>query len=480
MPSKYIIRAIDYVNGVPHMGHTLEMVQSDVFARFYRSQGYDVRLGIGTDEHGQKIEAKAKELGMTPKEMCDVNSEKFREMADKLNISYDHFIRTTDEKHERIAQTIWKKLVDKGDLYKKNYEALYCVGCESFKMEKDLVDGKCPEHDKAPITVQEENYFFKLSKYQQPIANWLRDTPKLIYPEARYNEIRNIVQEGLEDISVSRSKEALRWGIAVPGDDTQVMYVWFEALMNYITAIDYSENNSEFAKWWTDAEILHVIGKDILRHHVAIWPAMLLALDVKLPEQYFVHGFIYTGGQKMSKSIGNVIDPLELIEKYGVDPVRWYLLREITTGKDGDITYERFDEVYTSDLANNLGNLLRRVIVLITKNELEECDADEFISDLEKQGTVFDDALRGYRLHEACEILMEVLNDGNQYIDENAPWKTVKEDPDEAAETLWNLVYLLKWVAKKMEVLLPETAEKLQKQLGSMEVGEVLFGRMEE
>ncbi len=462
------------------MGHALEMVQADVFARFYRSQGYDVRLGIGTDEHGQKIEAKAKELGMDTQEMCDQNSEKFKEMSKQLNVSFDNFVRTSSEKHKKIASTIWKKLMDQGDLYKKNYEAFYCVGCESFKMEKDLVEGKCPEHDKAPITLQEENYFFRLSKYQQQIANWLRDTPKLIFPESRYNEIRNVVQEGLEDISVSRSKEALKWGIPVPGDDTQVMYVWFEALMNYITAIDYSEDDQLFQKWWTDSEILYVIGKDILRHHVAIWPATLLALGLKLPEQYFVHGFIYTGGQKMSKSIGNVIDPQDLINQYGADPVRWYLLREITAGKDGDITLDRFDDLYESDLANNLGNLLRRVIVLITKNELEECDAEEFIDELERQGQVFDEAMRNYKLHEACELLMDVLTDANQYIDEQAPWKTVREDPEEAAETLWNLVYILKWVAKKLEVLLPETAEKMMQQLDDMEVGEALFPKMEE
>jgi len=479
MSNKYIVRAIDYVNAKPHIGHAMEYIEADVFKRYYKSLGYNVRLGVGVDEHGQKIENSAKKENKDTQEYCDYFADTFKDLAEKLNIDYDSFLRTTSDKHKDIVQKAWNKVMEKGDIYKKEYEGLYCVGCESFKQEKDLVDGKCPDHNVEPQIVKEENYFFKLSKYSQEIQNWLRDNPDLVFPESRYNEIRNIVQEGLMDISVSRARKSMNWGVPVPGDDEQVMYVWFDALLNYVTAIDYLENNNLFETWWENAEILHVLGKDIIRHHVAIWPGILLALGIKLPEQYFVHGFITSGGVKMSKSLGNIIDPIELINEYGTDALRWFLLREIPAGKDGSITYDRFVDVYNSDLANNLGNLFRRVIMLINKYEIDEVDDNDFEDDLLNYDKQFNEAMSSYKLHDACEAILEVLHEGNQYIDEQAPWKLIREDQDAAAACLWSLIRLLEWSASKLKILIPETGIKMEKQLSTLDSGEPLFPKAE-
>ena len=480
MEKKYIVRAIDYVNAKPHIGHAMEYVEADVFARYYKSQGCEVRLNVGVDEHGQKIWMTAREAGKTPQEYCDFYAEKFKDLASLLNIDYDYFIRTTEEKHKRIVQEAWKKVMAKGDIYKKEYEGLYCVGCETFKQEKDLEEGKCPIHKVEPQVVREENYFFKLSQYNQEILNWLSKNPEVVFPEARYNEIYNVVKDGLQDISVSRAKSSLEWGVPVPGDDEQVMYVWFDALLNYITGINYLEDNALFEKWWNDAEVMQILGKDIIRHHVAIWPGILLALGLKLPDMYFVHGFITSGGVKMSKSLGNIIDPLDLIDQYGVDAVRWFLIKEIPAGKDGDITHDRFNEVYESDLANTLGNLFRRVMMLINKYELDEYDGEAFDADLPRYEQLFIKAMENYKLHDACEVILDVLQEGNQYIDEEAPWKSIKDDQDEAGECLWSLVRLLEWVAKKLEIFMPDTAEKMQSSLKNLELGEVLFPKIED
>jgi len=480
MKRKYIIRAIDYVNSAPHIGHALEFINSDVLKRYFTVQGYDVRLGVGTDEHGQKIANTAKENNLTPQEHCDKYAKTFENLANELGIDYDTFIRTTDEKHKKVAQKYWQKVMKKGDIYKKKYTGKYCVGCETFKQERDLIDGKCPNHPNKELeTIEEENYFFKLSNYTEPIYKWLLSNKKVIFPETRYNEILQIVKDGLLDISVSRSKKVLSWGVPVPGDDSQVMYVWFDALLNYFSSIEYGENTETFDNWWNNSEILHILGKDIIRHHVAIWPGMLLSLGHKLPDNYFIHGFVTSGGVKMGKSIGNVIDPVELLEKYGEDSLRWFLSKEMIAGKDGDITPERFHEVYNNDLANNLGNLFRRVLVLINKYKLEKISGNDFEKLLIEKDIEFVKAMDGYKINQGCEIIYSILQEGNKYIDQKAPWKVVKENPDDAAVALWSLYNLLKWVSNKLIIFLPSTAKKMEDQLKTLEVGDVLFPRID-
>jgi methionyl-tRNA synthetase len=357
----YITTAIDYVNAFPHLGHALEKIQADVLARYHRLLGEEVLFLTGTDENSLKNVQAAKKEKIPVEKLVERNSKKFFELKNALNLSFDDFIRTTEERHKKGVQKLW--LACQKDIYKKNYKGLYCVGCEEFYKEKELIKGCCPEHGTKPELIEEENYFFKLSKYQDQLKTIIEKDELKIIPETRKNEVLSFIESGLEDICISRSSErAQGWGIDVPGDPSQKVWVWFDALSNYINAVGYADDEKKFKKWWPAD--LHVIGKGILRFHAVYWPAILLSAGIKLPQKIFIHGYVTSEGQKMSKSLDNVIDPFELVEKYGVDTVRYFLLREIPSAEDGDFTYEKFEKRYNSDLANGIGNLLSRTLTM--------------------------------------------------------------------------------------------------------------------
>jgi methionyl-tRNA synthetase len=450
----YITTSIAYTNAPPHIGYALELVQADVLARYHNLLGEDVFFLTGTDEHGVKVARKAEEAGKTPEDFTNELSEQFKKLGDVLNLSWKKngdFIRTTDKKrHWPNVEAVWKKLMEKGDIEKKKYKGLYCVGCEAFIKEKDLVSGKCSIHGKEPEEVEEENYFFKLSKpeYVNQIRKEIQENKINIVPQGRKNEVLSFIDQGVEDISISRSKDNLKWGIPVPGDDSQIIYIWFEALINYLFPKDKGY-------WPPD---VHCIGKDIFRFHALIWPIMLLALDIERPKNILVHGFITSGGQKMSKSLGNTVDPFELVQKYGADSVRYFLLREIPTTEDGDFTQEKFIERYNADLAGGVGNLTARVVTLLSKTELGEMQGFlwEIPNNLEDK---YNKSMEGFRLNEALSVIWETIGFCNKYIGEEKPWENKKD------EVMGNLVYALKKIAKLLEPFLPETSNKILEQL---------------
>src|SRR3989338_11310750 len=379
----YITTSIPYTNAPPHIGFAFEAIQADVVARYRRHLGEDVYFLAGTDEHGLKTKKEAELAGKTPEAFADEMSQKFRDLKGILNLSNDDFIRTTDKKrHWPAVKKLWEAIDKNGDVYKKKYKGFYCPGCEAFKTQKELVNGNCMIHQKPVEEIQEENYFFKLSKYLPEIKKLIKKDAIIITPETKKNEILGMIENGLDDISFSRSKEKY-WGWPVPGDDSQVFYVWQDALPNYISAIGYGTDEKKFKKYWPVD--VHCIGKDIIKFHAIYWPAMLLSAGLDLPKSIFVHGFINVGGQKMSKSIGNVIDPFELVDMCGADAVRYFLLREISPTEDGDFTYEKFEQRYNADLAGGIGNLLARTITLAQKNNFKKMSATKQIKKTTKK-----------------------------------------------------------------------------------------------
>ena len=469
----FITTSIAYVNAPPHLGFALESIQADVIARYHRGIGDSVFFQTGTDEHGIKILRAAQEAEDAPQLFVDKIAERFRELKQALNLSWDVFVRTTDkERHWPQVFKIWKELEANGDLYKKIYEGLYCVGCESFKTKKDLVEGKCPIHKKEPEVIREENWFFRLSKYEDELKNVIESDLLGIVPEFRKNEVLSFLGEGLEDISLSRPRKDLPWGIPVPGDDSQTMYVWADALTNYI---DYPEH------WPAD---VHLIGKDILRFHAVIWPAMLLAAKLPLPKRIFAHGFITLDGHKISKSLGNTVDPFELIKKYGADPVRYYLLREIPSGEDGDFSIAKFEERYNGDLANGLGNFSARVLTLASKSGdissgIVEKDVEEKIRAAKETIHV---KIEDFRLHEAIGAVWDMISFGDKYVNKHKVWEIKNEN--EKRSKIFNLIVLLDNIGALLEPFLPETATKIKNSIvwdgGNMNVkkGENLFPRL--
>ncbi|MEK9170924.1 MAG: methionine--tRNA ligase [Patescibacteria group bacterium] len=465
----YITTSIPYVNAAPHVGHALELIQADVLARYYRHKGDDVFFLTGADEHGVKIVRAAEAAGKPPRDFTNSIAKRFKDLKKVLNLSLDDFIRTSDKKkHWPGAQKLWLKLYDAGKLYKKSYKGLYCVGHEAFITEKDLVKGKCRDHHKEPEIIEEENWFFKLSDYTKEIKARIERGKLRIAPESRRNEILALLKEGLEDISFSRPREDLSWGIPVPNDPKHTIYVWCDALSNYITALGYGqEDNSKFAKYWPADT--HVIGKDILRFHAAIWPGMLLAAKLPLPKTIFVHGFITAGGKKMSKTIGNVVDPLEVVKKYGTDALRYYLLREIPSGEDGDFTYEKFEERYNADLAKGLGNLVARVLTLAQKNKIKAIKNKVFDTNINKIEKQMGKLIKEFKFNDALSVLWRLIASGDKYIDENKPW-ALKPESKEFKEIIGSLLFLISNIGTLLYPFMPGTSEKISGQLKNRKI----------
>lgn len=452
----FISTAIAYANGAPHIGHAFEFALTDVIARNARLT-HDVIFVTGMDEHGQKVEQKAKEKNMSVQSFVDEYAESFKQLDKEMGISYDFFVRTSDkEAHYKGAQALWNLLQEKGDLEKRTYTALYCIGCEEFKTEKDLNEkGECPEHLKKPEVVSEENYFFKLSKYTQAIQEKIQSNELKIYPETRKNEILALLDRGLDDVSFSRPVSKVSWGIPVPGDDTQVMYVWCDALSNYITALGYG--TEDFKKdFWDNAT--HVIGKDILRFHAAIWPGMLLSAGLPLPKNIIVHGHITSGGQKMSKTLGNVIDPQEIIEmfkpacdEFAGEAARFVLLHEVPTFEDGDVTLESIRSVYTSYLVNGLGNMTSRIMKLATTYGVTHTGATP----------VSLPSLTDFNVKSALNALTSVANQLDKKIQETEPFKVVKVDEVKGKEMIAELLQDLYGIASAFSIFMPQTSAKI-------------------
>lgn len=453
----YVTTSIPYVNGEPHIGFGMELLHGDVMARYARQQGKPVIFSTGTDEHGGKVAEKAADLNKTPKEFGDEISKQFSDVAKLLNISNNRFIRTTDAGHEQRAALIWKALA--GDIYKGKYSGLYCTGCEAFVTAAAAKENKgiCPHHNKPYEKIEEENYFFKLSKYTPQIQEALENGTMRIAPESRRNEIAQVLKSGLDDISISRPKEKISWGIPVPGDEDQVMYVWFEALMNYITVLGYPEHE-DFKNYWPAN--VQVIGKDILRFHAAIWPGMLLGLGLPLPKNLFVHGFITVDNQKMSKSVGNVIHPKQIVDEYGVDAFRYFFLRHVPSYDDGDFSWTKLHDAYNNELANELGNAVQRTLAMIKQYQ------NGIIGDTppaEHDMAAYQQALEDFRFDQALNEVWEQVRGLNQYIDEEKPWEINKQgDSEHLREVLAYQTGCLLEIADLLTPFLPDTADKIR------------------
>lgn len=467
----YVTTAIPYVNARPHVGHALEYVIADAIHRYRELVGDNVRLVSGADENALKNVQAAEKAGISVQTFLDENSKEFNDFYKLLRVELDEFRRGSDQKlHWPGVTELWKLVEKNGDLYKKKYKGLYCVGCESFKTEKELVDGKCPEHDKAPEVVEEENYFFRLSKYQDKLLKLIESDEYKIIPEKRKNEALAFIKGGLEDFSVSRSNERAKGvGVPVPGDPSSKIYVWFDALAIYMTASGYGYDKKLWEKWWPAD--LHIIGKDIFRFHAIYWPAMLLSAGLPLPKQLLVHGFITSRGRKMSKTIGNVIDPYEIIRKYEVEPLRYFLLSQIPTLDDGDFTEERFKEVYNADLANGLGNLVARVAGLAEGLELR---GQSLVNKFSKEVV---EAIENYQINDALGTIWEKIKKTDILINEKKVWSLKGKEKEEIVEELAKEV---SQIAYDLEPFLPETAEKILKQFAGpkIETSVPLFPRV--
>ena len=473
----YISTAIAYTSGKPHIGNTYEIVLADAIARFKRAQGYDVYFQTGTDEHGEKIELKAKDQGKTPKEFVDEVATDIKRIWDVMNTSYDKFVRTTDEIHEKQVQKIFKKMYDKGDIYLDEYKGLYCTPCESFWTESQLVDGKCPDCGREVSEKSEQAYFFRLSKYQDKLEKFLEENPKFLQPESRRNEmLNNFIKPGLQDLCVSRT--SFDWGIPVDFDPKHVVYVWLDALTNYITNIGYDIDNpsEEFNKWWPAD--LHLIGKDIVRFHSIYWPAFLWSLDIELPKQIFGHPWLLTNNDKIGKSRGNAIYADDLAEQYGVDAVRYYVLHEIPFANDGNLTYELLEERYNSDLANILGNLVNRTIsmnkkyfdnIVVNSDVIEEVDNDLINTVLGTKEKV-EKHMDELKVADAIDEVFNIFRRCNKYIDETTPWILAKEEnKDRLKSVLYNLLESIRIGAVLLHSFLPSTADEIFRQLNTTE-----------
>ncbi|TSC70497.1 MAG: methionyl-tRNA synthetase [Parcubacteria group bacterium Gr01-1014_46] len=452
----YITTTLPYVNSEPHIGFAMEIIQADVVARAKKLQGFDVFFNTGTDEHGQKIYQKALQENKDPQTYTDEYAEKFRSLKELLNLSPDlHFIRTTDSNHKSAAQEFWKKCDASGDIYQKAYKIKYCVGCELEKTDSELVDGKCPIHPNKEIeTIDETNYFFRFSKYGDKLLKMYEGNPGFMLPDFRLNEMRVMIKNGLEDFSISRLASKMPWGIPVPGDNTQVMYVWFDALVNYVSTIGWPNDLENFNKYWP---VVQFAGKDQVRQQSAMWQAMLMSAGLPPSQKIVVHGFINTGGQKMSKSLGNFVTPVELINEYGVDVLRYYLTREMNQFEDSDFTLERFKDAYNANLANGLGNLVSRIMKMASDNlkgpvEISERSIPEEYFEL----------LNNFEINKAVEYVWKTIGEMDLYIQENQPFKLIKTDKEAGQKMIKGLVVKLYTVARMLNPIMPETSTKIK------------------
>lgn len=456
----YLTTTLPYVNAAPHIGFALEIVQADTIARYKRMFGYEVIFNTGTDEHGSKIYEKAVAEGKDPQAYVDEYAVKFEELKTALNLSYTHFIRTTDTHHKAAAQEFWRLCMKRGDIYKKLYAVKYCVGCELEKTDSELVDGRCPIHPNRDVEVrEEENYFFKFSAYKDKLLDLYDRYPDFVIPEYRFREIRSFVEAGLQDFSISRLKEKMPWGVPVPDDDAHVMYVWFDALVNYISTLGWPEDHTEFHKFWPGIQFA---GKDNLRQQSAMWQAMLLSAGLPPTRNIIIHGFITSDGQKMSKSVGNVVDPYGLVEKYGTDAVRYWLLRELNPFEDGDFTIEKFEIRYGGDLANGLGNYAARVMTLGEKlGQFPKGSLDAGVEHAIHKARVLARAhLEEFKFHEALQAIWELVGFGDAYINTKKPW-TGEAGSEDNRNTIYNAIVILDNLAALLQPFMPQTAEKI-------------------
>ncbi len=471
----YITTTLPYVNAEPHIGFASEIILADSRARFEKLLGKEVVFNTGTDEHGLKIWQKAQESGIDTQKYVDEYAAKFDELKEMLNLSYTNFIRTTDEGHKKAAQEIWRRADANGYIYKKKYKVKYCVGCEMEKTDSELVDGYCPLHPGKDLEIiEEENYFFKFSALQEKLLELYKKNPDFVIPQKRFNEIKSFVERGLEDFSISRLKSKMPWGVPVPGDEAQVMYVWFDALTNYISTLGWPDNRENFGKFWgtiDDPNAIQIAGKDNLRQQSAMWQAMLLAADLPTSKHIFINGFIGIDGQKMSKSLGNVISPKEMVERFGIDGTRYLLLTKGTFGEDNDISWEKMTTKYNADLANGLGNLTSRVIKLSENLNLE----------IGKRENIFDKEniklIDNFDLDKVLENIWKIVAEDNKYIEDNKPWELAKNDKVKFEAVMQKLLDDLYLISQMLIPFLPETAKKIKQALETKE-RVILFERM--
>ncbi|NTV21954.1 MAG: methionine--tRNA ligase [Candidatus Yonathbacteria bacterium] len=474
----YITTTLPYVNADPHVGFAMEIIRADAVARYKTLRGYDVFFNTGTDEHGMKMERAARDAGKTPQAYVDAYAERFRGLIDLLGISPDvHFIRTTDEHHMHAAQAFWKLCADNGYIYKKEYEAKYCVGCELEKTDSELVDGRCPEHPNKDIEIiKEENYFFKFSAFQEKLLALYEARPDFVRPDVRFNNIKKFVEGGLQDFSISRLKEKMSWGIPVPGDDAHVMYVWFDALVNYVSTLGWPEDTETFYRYWGEGNPVQYAGKDNLRQQSAIWQAMLMAAGLPNTYTVVIDGFITGGGGvKMSKSLGNVVNPYDVVSAYGTDALRYFLLRHVHPFEDSDFTMERFADDYTAHLVNGLGNLTNRIL------KMSETYVDEPVPVIKKRLEDFPtycESADMFEWHKVADSVWEKVGAADARIQESEPFKLVKTDPEKAKKIVVELVQELSDIAVLLAPLLPETARKIEEGIAKNKKPELpLFAR---
>ena len=465
----FLTTAIDYVNSRPHLGTAYEKITADVIARDRRLNGFETRFVMGNDEHSQNVFRRARELGEDPITYCDRMEQVFREVWKRLDVSFDDFIRTTEPRHRAGVQRLVERCRDAGDIYEGVYEGWYCVGCEAFKQEKDLVDGLCPIHFTKPDWIREKNYFFRLSKYQQPLLDHYAANPTFIQPDVRRNEILRLVESGLEDISVSRAGQS--WGIPLPFDPESVVYVWFDALINYASAVGFGTDDALFEKWWPAD--LHIVGKDITRFHCVIWPAMLMSAGLAVPRQVFGHGWVHLKGVRMSKSLGTVVDPLDAADRLGADPLRLYLVKEIPYGGDGDFSWERFEERYNVDLANNLGNLVSRVTAMADKYRQLRVEPTSLGSG--RLQSVATEAAAGYRaamdrfaLHEGAAAAFRLIDATNEFIAESQPWVLARDaaNADRLSQILYDAAEAVRVAAVLLSPVMPGSCAEILRRAG--------------